>query len=123
MPRVHKCSSRTVINQILDRPLEWVEWKELPLDARKQWSNEAVALLNNRVFQSICGKSSLVGGKVSNGEYVKILIENIARHAKSFEETNNARQIILAIDRIKEMVEEMVIVERQVSQGDLNAAI
>lgn len=123
MPRVHKCSSKDVVNQILNKPLEWTEWRALPEEARKQWGNDALSLLNNRVFQSIFGKSEVLGGANTSGEYVKMCIENIARASSSQIETEQIRSLICGIERIREMIEEMIIVEDKIPVTDPFAAI
>ncbi len=117
MPRIHKCTAKKLVNDILDRPLVWINWQAMPTQERKNWGAIAKAALENRALQS------LIGDKNSSGEIVKRCIENIARRSSSQEETESMRHIICGIELVRELLEEMLVTEDRITVEDPNAAI
>lgn len=111
-----------VVNHILDRPIEWVNWKALPPEARLQWSNDAVAVLRNRAFISLCGRTIDREDK-TNGELVKTLIESGFRHSETVEQLRNMRMTINGIELIRENLEKMMYQIDEPTMDDLNAAV
>ena len=105
-----KPTAGAVINAILDRPIAWVDWQKLSPQERRNWGSAAREALQNRALQSIFGKSSVVNnGEATNGEYVKMVIEAIARSSRSQDETERMKHLIIGIEKMREMLEEMCI--------------
>ena len=108
----HDCLS-SLVGGILDRPIQWVKWREFNRDQRRMWGNEARALLENPVFRSLCGT------KETSGEIVKDLIEKTFRYSERHEQTRDARMIMCGIELIREKVEEMLWNEQNETRDDI----
>ena len=107
-------------NRILERPIEWIDMQAMPMEVRTAMSAEARAVLENRAFQSLCGK---MGPERTNGELVKTLIEHIARYAITEQEMMNMRMTINGIELIRGYLEAMLVPKAEESRDDLNASI
>jgi len=111
-----------LVNQILDRPLIWVDRSKMTDEVRQVWATEAQSLLRNRVFIALCGKT--IDGEKTNGELVKIMIEHIARYSSSHEETRDMRMQMSGIELIREHAESFLLPpEIQPSMDHLNDPI
>lgn len=122
---VHECPKPTatdVVNCILDRPIEWVDWKSLPHEARLHWSNDAQAVLNNPAFISLCGKMKDDARK-TNGELVKTLIESGFRYSENLQAMKDVRMTINGIELIRENLEAMLYAEQPTTTEDIQAGI
>ena len=104
-----KPTATAVVDQILDRPIVFFRWQMLSPQERRNWGAEAKAALSNRALQAIFGKSALLGEEATNGEYVKIVIEDIARYSRSQEQTDNMRHLIIGVEKMREMLEDMCV--------------
>lgn len=113
---------RGVVDAIMDRPLQWVNWRDLPLDARRTWSNDAKAVLSNQAFIALCGSIDK-NGQPTNGELAKDIIEHIGRYSKDHAETRDMRMTLNGIELIRDRLSEMVIDEYQPSNEEPNAAV
>lgn len=122
---IHECpmpTAKAVVDAIMDRPIEFVDWKSLPHEARLRWSNDARLVLTNPAFISICGKM-IDQAKKTNGELVKILIESGTRYSKDFQQLQDVRMTINGIELVREELEKMLYREQPESTEDLNAAV
>lgn len=120
----HECPVPTatdVVNRILDRPIEWVDWKSLPEDARLQWSNDARSVLRNRAFISLCGKVVEQANK-TNGELVKVLIESGVRYSETVQQMKDIRMTINGIELIRENLEKMLYQVDEPTMDDIHSA-
>lgn len=104
-----KPTATAVVDSILDRPIVFFRWQMLSPQERRNWGAEAKAALSNRALQAIFGKSALLGEEATNGEYVKIVIEDIARYSRSQEQTENMRHLIIGVEKMREMLEDMCV--------------
>lgn len=116
-------TARGVVDYILERPIEWVDWKGMPIDLRRAWGQKAKTALENDALCSIIGKSALVHATESNGEIVKRCIEAVARRSHNHDETNGIRMTINGMELVRELLEEMLWTEDRDSQDDPNAPI
>jgi hypothetical protein len=121
--KLSKPTAKALTDSILDRPIEWVRWSEMPEDARRHWADMAKSALNNEALQSLIGKSERIGQRATNGEIVKRCIESIARHSKSHEETEAIRMTINGMELVRELLEEMLLPVEVESTEDIHAAI
>jgi hypothetical protein len=110
-------TSSDLVNAIMERPIEWVNWKALPQQERNAWSQEAQQVLRNRAFISLCGSNE------TNGELVKVLIEHIARYTKNHDETRDMRMTISGIELIRENLEAMVALQPLPSKDNVHSVI
>lgn len=119
----HECPEITataVINRILRRPITWVDKSKLDIPNRKAWSGHARSLIDNPLFQAICGKIGNTEAEDTSGELVKIIIEHIAKHSKNHEETRDLRMTINGIERVREEVASWLFNESTSSMEGLN---
>lgn len=121
MGRTHKCTAVKLTNTILDRETVWVAWKQMPAQERKNWSAIAKAALDNRALQSLIGRSKLTKEGETSGEIAKRIMENVTRSSKSQEQTENMRHILCGVELIRELLEEMVLVNEQPVLTDPNS--
>ncbi len=98
-------TAQNLVQSILGRPINWVNWRALPNSTRKAWRASAKECLNNQAFIALCGKT--IDGEVSNGELVKDLLEFAAKDAVSFTQVQDMRMTINGIQLIREKLEEM----------------
>lgn len=96
-------------DSILSREITWIDWKAMPLEARKQWSGDARSALQNRCIQHLIGKSASTEPVATTGEISKRCMENVARYAKDHRETENIRHIMCGAELVKELLEEMLL--------------
>ena len=96
-----------VVNRILDRPIEWINISEMTEEVKRVWSAEAEQLLNNQVFQSLCGKKD--GEKITNGMLAKNLMEDTFRFAGNYEAMRDARMIMVGGEKIREYAEDFLL--------------
>lgn len=104
-------TARDLTDAVTARPIAWTNWKEMPMDARKVWSDNAKSVLLNPAFISLCGKG--YGKDKTNGELVKLLIEHGIRHAKDYDELQGIRMTMNGIELIREHLESMLIEEQK----------
>lgn len=112
MPKKHVCTAQEVVNAVLDKPIRWVPYQDLPADKRQEWSNYARSALTNPALQSLIGVSGVVSKDPCNGEIVKNMIEDIARRSGSFDQVTDMRMVIIGIELVRTMLEEAIIVDR-----------
>lgn len=112
-----KVSASKFVDYILERPIEWIKWRELNADQRQFWSNNAQAILNNPVFQSLIGKEG------TNGELVKMIIDNSFRQSKNYDMIKDARMTINGIELIREKLQEMLYNKPIETHDEINSAI
>jgi chemotaxis regulatin CheY-phosphate phosphatase CheZ len=109
--REAKPTALALTESVTGREIAWTKWKEMPMDARKVWSDNAKSVLLNQAFISLCGKT--YGNEKTNGELVKLLMEHGMRYAKDFEELHGIRMTINGIELIREHLESMLIEEQK----------
>ena len=93
-----------VLNTIISRNTKWMNTDKMPEDARIAWGKEAEGVLNNAVFQSVCGKKDR-DGTLTNGEIVKTLMEDAFKYDKDGKTIRDARMIMVGIERVREEIE------------------
>lgn len=121
LPEVKKPTARDVVDAILDRPIEWVDWRELPYEARKNWGGNAKIVLENQAFQAVFGKKDK--GVLTNGELVKGLIESAVRKSNNWQQIQDVRMTINGIELARELLEEMLFKEVVPTTDNINSAI
>ena len=114
--------AKGVVERALGRDIVWIDKDKMNETDRLAWGNEAQALLDNRVFQSLVGQVDREGNK-TNGEIVKNIIEGIARNSKDYDEVQFLRATINGIELIREYAEELLIKKDKETFDDLNAGI
>jgi len=119
-----RATVKDVVNQVLDRPLVFVDWRSLPIEARRRWGGDARGALQNKALQALIGRSGLIGeGEETTGELVKDCIEHIARNDNNFEEVPNMRMTINDIELIKKTLEDMLYLEPIETKDNLTSSI
>lgn len=116
-----KPTARDLVDSILDRPIEWVDWRKLPHDARKNWGGNAKNVLENQAFQAVFGKKE--NGVLTNGELVKGLIESAIRKSTNWQQVQDVRMTINGIELARELLEEMLFKEVEPMNEEPNSAI
>lgn len=115
-------TSKDLVETILRNDIVWIDKDKMNSTDRLSWGNEAKALLENRVFQSLVGKIDAEGNK-TNGEIVKNLIEGIARNSKDYDEVRFLRSTINGIELIREYAEDLLIKKVEETHDDPYAAV
>lgn len=108
--------------ELLERSIVWIDKDKMSQPDRERWANDAKALLDNPVFQSLVGKIERNGTK-TNGELVKNLIEGIARNSKDFDEVKFLRATINGVELIREYAEDLLITKPIETFNSLNEPI
>jgi hypothetical protein len=98
-----------LVNSILDRPINWIKWDQMPRQQRKAWSDTALVALNNEALVSLIGTEK--DGIKTNGELIKNLIEHSARYAVEKEEMRDMRMIICGVELVRDKLQEMIYIE------------
>lgn len=124
-PVPHACpappepTAKALVDHVLGRPLEWVDWRSLPTEARIRWGNDALSALRNPCIVSLCGQSlDLQKGK-TNGELVKNIVEAGFRQSDGYRQLKDARMVVSGIELVREKLEEMLYHEQEPTQEDL----
>lgn len=112
-------TAQALVDHVLGRPIEWVDWRSLPHEARLQWGNNALSVLRNPAFVSLCGQALDAEKGKTNGELVKNIIESGFRHSSDYEDLKDARMTVNGIELVREKLEEMLYSEQESTQEDL----
>lgn len=120
----HVCpmpTAEAVIEKILNRPLAWVDMTKMDVATRRQWGGHATALLQNPLFQALCGTVGKTKSEETSGELVKDLIEHIAKKSKDHEETRDLRMTINGVELVRERAAAWLFFETQATNNEPNA--
>ena len=115
-------TSKDLVETILRNDIVWIDKDKMNPTDRLAWGNEARALLENRVFQSLVGRIDADGNK-TNGEIVKNLIEGCARQSKDYDDVKFMRATINGIELIREYAEDLLIKKVEETHDDPYAAV
>lgn len=115
-------TAKGVVEDVLSREIVWMDKDKMNEPDRLRWSNEAKALMDNMVFQSLVGRTDKDGIK-TNGEIVKNLIEGIARDSGSYDEVKFLRATINGIELIRQYAEELVVKRQRETKDNVYDAV
>lgn len=120
----HKCPEPTaeaVIENILRRPLAWVDMKKMDTNTRRTWGGHALSLLNNPLFQALSGTVGLNGDKDTSGELAKDIIEHIAKQSRDHAETRDLRMTLNGIELLRERAKNWLYLDTESTNNEPNA--
>ena len=106
-----KATACNVIQNILDRGIEWYNYEELQDSDRQTYYSNAQNIIKNPVFEN------------EINHYVADLVKEIAKNAPDFKTVRDLRMSINGVEAFKERLESISFDKKQVTTDDLHSVI
>lgn len=104
-------TAEIVIAKIIDRGINWYDWKELDTGKQKAYEQGALTILRSEVFNNEIKHT------------VSDIVQEIAKNAKSWEEIMALRMTINGLELLKERLETISLVENEQTKDNLESVI